>query len=65
MRFCFKEDIRDNKGVIQEICQELQWERCTKSDMRDFFDGMGHWIVGGMGHQVHERSWGAWLVHIE
>ena len=36
-----------------------------KSDMRDFFGGMRHWIVGGMGHQVHERSWGAWLVHIE
>jgi hypothetical protein len=36
MRFCFKEDRRNNKGVVQEISQELQWERCAISDMREF-----------------------------
>jgi hypothetical protein len=62
MRFRFKEHRRDNKGFVQEICQELEWERCVTSDMREFSSGMGHQIDGGMGYQVHEHSWGAWLV---
>jgi hypothetical protein len=65
MRFCFKEDRRDNKGLVQENCQDLQWEICTTSDMRAFVIGMRHRIAGGMGHQVHKRSWGACLVQID
>jgi hypothetical protein len=42
MRFCFKEHRRDNKGFVQEICQEIQWARCVTSDMRAFAGGMGH-----------------------
>jgi hypothetical protein len=65
MRFHFKEYRRDNKGVVQEVCQELQWERCMTRYLKAFVGGMGHQIVGGMGNQVHERSWGAWLVQID
>jgi hypothetical protein len=57
IRFHFKEYRRYNKGVVQEICQELQWERCAIRNMREF--------VGGMGHQVQESSWRAWLVQID
>jgi hypothetical protein len=33
--------------------------------LRAFFDGTGHRIFGGLGHHVNERSWGAWLAHID
>jgi hypothetical protein len=33
--------------------------------MRVFVSGLGHQIIRGMGHQVHERSWGSWLVKID
>jgi hypothetical protein len=58
MRFHFKEDIRDRKGVFQEVCQELQWEICMTRDLKAFYGGMGHQIPGGMGHQVHEMFLG-------
>jgi hypothetical protein len=61
MKFRFKVEKRASKGVIQEMCREIQWARCTTIYLREFFGGMGHHISRGMGHQVHERSWGSWL----